>query len=130
MFWARLRPRVTVAWVWRGLKWAYYSYGSTTFVLRDHIFINQSRLSKNSLWILTDQQNNSQKAQKCLTSLKNFMAPLEVVMESLKRPHFNCKSSGNTLNKTVHGLHQLLETAIKDIYIYVSLVKVILVYFL
>ncbi|XP_027048944.1 uncharacterized protein LOC113676481 [Pocillopora damicornis] len=62
--------------------------------------------------------NNSQKAQKCLTSLKNFMAPLEVVMASLKRPHFNCKSSGNTLNKTVHGLHQLLETAIKDINIY------------
>ena len=129
MFWARLRPRVTVAWVWRGLKWAHY-YGSTTFVLRDHIFTNQSRLSKNSLWILTDQQNNSQKAQKCLTSLKNFMAPLEVVMASLKRPHFNCKSSGNTLNKTVHGLHQLLETAIKDINIYVSLVKIILVYFL
>lgn len=65
-----------------------------------------------------------------MTSLKNFMAPLEVVMASLKRPHFNCKSSGNTLNKTVHGLHQLLETAIKDINIYVSLVKIILVYFL
>ena len=65
-----------------------------------------------------------------MTSLKNFVAPLKVVMESLKRPDFNCKSSGNTLNKTVNGLYKLLETAIKDIYIYVSLVDIILVYFL
>ncbi|KAJ7356343.1 hypothetical protein OS493_025452 [Desmophyllum pertusum] len=60
-------------------------------------------------------KNNSQRAQKCITSLENFLEPLKAVVKSKKRSTFVCRRSHHTLNKTLNGLLRVLETGIKDI---------------
>ncbi|KAL9983590.1 hypothetical protein ACROYT_G005785 [Oculina patagonica] len=62
-----------------------------------------------------------QRAQQCMTALKNFVEPLKVVVQSEKRTKNFCRLTGHTLNKTLHGLLRVLENSIKDIDEYVRL---------
>ena len=66
------------------------------------------------------QLTNKKRAKLCIKSLKNFVKPLESVLESERNSHHNCPELKSNLNETINGLLTVLKKSISLVDIYVS----------
>ena len=65
---------------------------------------------------LTDKKH----AKLCIKSLKNFVKPLEFVLESERNIHHNCPNKKHNLTETINRLLKVLKASISNVRIYVS----------